>query len=503
MKLVKSLLLASVAGLSTVAVAQAADLPSRKAAPVEYVKVCNAYGAGFFYIPGTDTCLRVGGLVQFEGRAYTPIARTSGGPTGVSVRYARSKDARDLYGSVALGRVELDARTQTAWGTLRTFVRVDGIYSTASSAAAGSLSQFNSGTNGNVIPTAAKDATYINKAFIQFAGITAGRAQSMFDFYADAYNNEFLRGSNATTNLLAYTATFGGGFSATLSVEDETGRRANVDFLTSASDTAFAQGVAPNYATVGGTRVPDLVGALRVDQAWGSAQLSAALHKVSGVNGAVALMASNSIIFPDTVTGADNKLGYAVQGGLKINLPSLAAGDALYLQATYARGAVGYTVGTNLAFFQGMNNQRLYGIGGLNATNSGTDMATIPTDCVFTSANKCVLSKSFALAAAFKHFWTPTISQSIFGSYYVNSQASVVANSALNSRNPRYSEYRVGTNLFWTPVKGFDIGAEVMYENGTWDKFVAPATAFAPAVAAGGKVKTDMTEYRIIVRRAF
>jgi hypothetical protein len=50
MKVVKSLLLGSAAGLLTVAGAQAADLPTRKAAPVEYVRICDAYGAGFFYI---------------------------------------------------------------------------------------------------------------------------------------------------------------------------------------------------------------------------------------------------------------------------------------------------------------------------------------------------------------------------------------------------------------------------------------------------------------------
>ena len=62
MKLVKSLLLGSVAGLAAVAGAQAADLPVKKAAAVEYVRVCSTYGAGFFYIPGTETCLRVGTL---------------------------------------------------------------------------------------------------------------------------------------------------------------------------------------------------------------------------------------------------------------------------------------------------------------------------------------------------------------------------------------------------------------------------------------------------------
>jgi len=61
MTLTKSLLLGSSATLVAVAGAQAADLPSKKAAPATYVKVCDAYGAGFFVIPGTDTCVRVGG----------------------------------------------------------------------------------------------------------------------------------------------------------------------------------------------------------------------------------------------------------------------------------------------------------------------------------------------------------------------------------------------------------------------------------------------------------
>src|SRR5215469_16236198 len=66
MKMVKSLLLGSAAGIVAVAGAQAADLPV-KAKPVQYVKICSLYGAGFFYIPGSDTCLKIGGYVRTEG----------------------------------------------------------------------------------------------------------------------------------------------------------------------------------------------------------------------------------------------------------------------------------------------------------------------------------------------------------------------------------------------------------------------------------------------------
>ena len=65
MKMVKSLILGSAAGLIAMGGAQAADLPV-KAKAVEYVKVCSLYGAGFWYIPGTDTCIRIGGAIRID-----------------------------------------------------------------------------------------------------------------------------------------------------------------------------------------------------------------------------------------------------------------------------------------------------------------------------------------------------------------------------------------------------------------------------------------------------
>src|SRR5205809_7155631 len=65
MKMVKSLLLGTAAGLVAVSAGQAADLPA-KAKPIEYVKVCSLYGAGFYFIPGTDICIKVGGYLRAE-----------------------------------------------------------------------------------------------------------------------------------------------------------------------------------------------------------------------------------------------------------------------------------------------------------------------------------------------------------------------------------------------------------------------------------------------------
>ena len=118
MKMVKSLLLGSTAGLAAVAGAQAADLPV-KAAPVQYVKICTLYGDGFYYIPGSDTCIRFNGYIRadynFNGR--TPHVQT--GANGAQDRTVQRFSTRHR------ANFGIDTRTQTAYGTLRTYMNVN------------------------------------------------------------------------------------------------------------------------------------------------------------------------------------------------------------------------------------------------------------------------------------------------------------------------------------------------------------------------------------------
>src|SRR3954462_1436353 len=113
-------LLGSAAGLCAVVGAEAADLPVKKAAPVEYVRVCTAYGAGFFYIPGTDTCLRIGGRARGEYGFGSYRSRGVYNPTTLAPIPTSINDESGFRG---MGILNLDARTQTAYGTLRAFVR--------------------------------------------------------------------------------------------------------------------------------------------------------------------------------------------------------------------------------------------------------------------------------------------------------------------------------------------------------------------------------------------
>src|SRR5215207_5098632 len=119
MKMVKSLLLGSAAALAALTGAQAADLPV-KAKPVEYVKICSLYGAGFYYIPGTDTCIRIGGHIRSE---VSINSRGTGGQSWFVNGDGNASVTRDRDYFFVRNRVfvNTDTRTQTAFGTLRTF----------------------------------------------------------------------------------------------------------------------------------------------------------------------------------------------------------------------------------------------------------------------------------------------------------------------------------------------------------------------------------------------
>ena len=548
MKLLKGLLLgsaASLAGTGLVPGARAADLPARQAAPIEYVRICDAYGAGFFYIPGTETCLRVGGLVlgefrgfdpsysiagqNFYGNGITPVHGAFAGvgiPAGVGYipsvsQYtnARSRDATDFD---ALGRAELDARTQSPWGTLRAFARIDAYYGSGGNSATGSLGSLGNTFNTTAGSSSQRETTIVNKAFIQFAGLTAGYAQSMFDFYADAYNYNNLRGSNATTSLIAYTATFDNGFSATLSAEDQASRRAAIGSTIAGTATA-AGGTVPVtingisatsfQAQPAGARVPDVVGNLRYDQPWGAVQLTAAAHQVRA-----SLFEASALTTPAaTVAGStpayafpaltSNSYGFAIQGGVQLNADYLSPGDKLWLQAAYEKGAFGYIAGNNLGFNYGAVNQNRYAGSGFTPSDYSAGWNAQPnSDCVFTGSGACEEQSGFDITGAYKHYWIPTLSSGIYGSYMqVNYPGDALAGFGGGVGISNIKEARVGSNLVWTPLKGFDIGAEFMYVhvNQTRPAGLAPGFVLNAAGLPSFQPNTNQYEGRLRVQRAF
>ena len=526
MSLIKRLLPALAASLiSAVGVpgARAADLPARQAAPIEYVRICDAYGAGFFFIPGTDSCLKVGGLVLTELRGFDPSFSISGtnfyangaqhlgaGFVPSTSQYSNAR-SRDAFSYAALGRVELDTRTQSPWGALRAFARVDAYYGSGQQAATGSLGSLTNTFNTTAGTSAPRETTILNKAFIQFAGLTAGRAQSMFDFYANAYNYSNLRGSDATVALLAYTATFGDGFSATLSAEDQASRRtaigSTIASLTAAPITIGGVSATSFQGQPAGSRVPEIVGNLRLDQPWGAMQLSAAAHQ-----NRASLFASTALGTPPTTYAfpalTSNSYGFAVQGGFKFNTDYISPGDKFWLQAAYEKGAYGYIAGDNLGWNYGAVNQnRFMGAGFTSISYSGSGWnPQIDSDCVFTGGGACQRQWGFDITSAYKHYWLPILSSAVYGSYLeLHYPANALAGFGGAVGVSNLKEARIGTNLVWTPLKGFDIGAEFMYAflHQTRPVGLAPDAVLTATGLPAFKPDTNQYSGRLRIQRAF
>src|SRR5258708_1039506 len=170
MTFMKSLLLGSGAAIVAVAGAQAADLPTKKAAPAEYVKICNVGGMAGFVIPGSDTCLKIGGSVTAHIEAgnikteYNLVKGTTAAAKTIVTNATTASNVRDGFGFLARGDITFDARQNTAYGVLRSYIDI----------------QSNNGAGYE----SSGVYTDLNLGYIQWAGITAGRVGSFFSYLA-------------------------------------------------------------------------------------------------------------------------------------------------------------------------------------------------------------------------------------------------------------------------------------------------------------------------------
>ena len=221
MKMVKSLILGSAAGLVAMSGAQAADLPV-KAKAVEYVRICSLYGAGFFYIPGTDTCIKLGGYLRvdttFNGGVYG--APFWNGDNGQGNRF------RDYFISRSRMALTVDTRTATEYGVVRTFGQGDFQFQNFGTSNPTILTA--PGVNSALLSSAGGGYVAVEMVFIQFAGFTFGKSASAYATPWHGYpgnNNSFLMGGHDTVtgvNNIQYTAQFGNGVSATIGLDDPT-----------------------------------------------------------------------------------------------------------------------------------------------------------------------------------------------------------------------------------------------------------------------------------------
>jgi Porin subfamily len=483
MKLIKSLILGSSAGLIAMSGAQAADLPL-KAKAVEYVKICSLYGAGFWYIPGTDTCIRIGGAIRIDTAINGGIYDNPFWQGGASGSQAYGKD---WYTTRSRFNLTEDTRTATEYGVLRTYANVQMDWTRGSSGIAG----------GGIVE--------VDYAFMQFAGFTFGKTVSQFDpqwaLSKPTIGSGLWAGSNNATgiNTLAYTATFGNGVSGTISLEDAQPYRtagvvdtstAGLNFFapTGAGSVPGALGLSSFTGNaVAGDHVPDVVGNLRLDQAWGTLHFAAAAHEVH----------ANYYTPTDSTTGHPaSTYGYAFSGAVEFkNLPT-GAGDSFKAEASFAHGAAKYVFGGTI---DGAGGGRLFRTSGNGPTGTLAfgeiiDGIYTGTNAALPNATNISLSNAWEVSAFFEHYWNPQWRTSLFGNYSAISYgsaggvlATVLAGTtgtlALTNATLDFSTAQVGTRTAWTPVKDLTFAAEFQY-----NRLMPKATGTFTQAATGGAI---------------
>ncbi|WP_086996617.1 porin [Rhizobium sullae] len=213
---IKSLLLGSAAALAVVSGAQAADaIVAAEPEPVEYVRVCDAYGTGYFYIPGTETCLKIQGYIRFQ------------------VDWSAGDVADQTYGGEdwsarTRGQVAFTAKSDTEYGPLTGVI----VY------------QANFRPNGPANSQDVQNDTVIDEAYIDIAGFRVGKFVNWWD--ADFSGETESINNNTNFNAIRYQYD-SGDFYAGIAVEELTN---------TGTESRFIDGVlTPGQYTDGGNNV--------------------------------------------------------------------------------------------------------------------------------------------------------------------------------------------------------------------------------------------------------
>ena len=326
--------------------AQAADLPV-KAKAVEYVRICSLYGAGFFYIPGTDTCIKLGGYLRAD-------VTFNGGVHGAAGLERRSRPAEPLsrllrrplaYG--ADGRYPYRDRIRRGPHLRPGRLPVQQLRQLQPDHA---QRRFAGRRCKRAADTAGGGYVAVEYLFIQFAGFTFGKSSSA---YSTPWN-----GFRATSTRACSAATTPTPASTTSSTPPSSATACRPRSVS----TTRPSGIAPAVYNLGipsaigangtgsnayaGTHAPDIVGRIRVDQAWGLFQISAAAHEVSGSYNTLGAGAVPTA-FSEISGHPETKWGGSVMAALQIkNIPT-GAGDDIKVDASYAKGTTKNVIATS------------------------------------------------------------------------------------------------------------------------------------------------------------
>ncbi|THF50797.1 porin [Allorhizobium terrae] len=163
--------------------------------PLEYVRACSLFGRGYFYIPGTETCLSIQGQIRAEIGAGGDVG-SGADPNG--------------YFTVLRPTLRFSTASDSELGTLRTLTEHRFSYS-----------------NGNF------QGYRLYRNYIQVDGFKAGLDETAFktidDDYGEFINDGVIPAGGYRTFLISYTAKLDPRLAFTVSVEEGGNDDANVN----------------------------------------------------------------------------------------------------------------------------------------------------------------------------------------------------------------------------------------------------------------------------------
>jgi hypothetical protein len=228
---IKSLLLGSAAALVAVSGARAADavvIPEPE--PVEYVRVCDVYGTGFYYMPGTETCLKVSGYMRYDIGVGDLFGLQSIDKDEPFDEFG-NPDINDTYYKRARFQLRIDARSETELGTLRAYLALNSQWDANEEV----TTVTNAAGDTFVVPiTDTDNEFYVNHAYIELGGFLIGKTDSMFttftDFAGSVINDDFaVPFGPYDTHTIQYRFDAGNGFTAAVAVEEGNGELYTLD----------------------------------------------------------------------------------------------------------------------------------------------------------------------------------------------------------------------------------------------------------------------------------
>jgi hypothetical protein len=409
----------------------------------------------------------------------------------------------DNFASRSRMALTFDTRTGTEYGVVRTFGQADfnfnGFGTANPSAPPFVISPPPGGLSSNSLMGVGGGYVSTEYLFIQFAGFTFGKSSSAYSTPWHGFpgnTTSFLLGGHDTVtglNNIQYTAQLGNGTSVSVGLDDPTVyNRTSVPNLSIAGSAIAAGGFA-----YGGTYVPDIVGNIRINQAWGLLQISAAAHQVNASYNVLGAAGAPTAL--SEISGhPESKWGGSVMAALQVKDLPTGSGDDIKIDASYAKGDTKNVISSaatspNFSMFGGSN--RAYQSIGFGQT---VDAVYAPVGLAFAGGGLAgvggtgdlKLVEAYGIRGAFNHNWDPKWSSSVFGSAaavryggtagsgvvpgdlasakgqwcasYIAANKLTAANTSADFRcNPDYNVYQLGVVTRWTPVTNLTFAAEV------------------------------------------